>query len=237
LLAVLVLGGPLPPAAAQGFVAPDEKAYPEAECSYTLPVPGWEWLDPQLVPAPRGKTLAAARSANGLGFTLQYERLGAHERPSRSSYESFEAAFLKSGRATKQRGTHRNFRGLPSYQFDFTTPGGQGGSVLIFYANDRFYYLQVVSTQGRLGPEANVEAIFDGFNFTNPPRSVLGQDFREDYERGQAVGRMFSGPLVFGGGGAVIAGIVVLVVLLTTNKSRRNRRVVRRRRWDDEYDD
>jgi hypothetical protein len=237
LLAVLALGAPLPSAIAQGFVAPDEKAFPEAECSYTLPVPGWEWLDPQLLPAPRGKTFAVARSANGLVFTLQYERLRPHERPSRSSYESFEAAFLKSGRHTKLRSTHRNFRGVPSYEFNFTMPGGQGGSALIFYANDRFYYLQVLSAQGPLGPEANVEAIFDGFNFTRPPQSALGHDFREDYERGQAVGRMFSGPLVFGGGGAVLAGIVVLVVLLTTNKSRRNRRVVRRRRWNDEYDD
>jgi hypothetical protein len=211
-----VFFGVVSPAMAQAT-----KTFPEAECSYTLPGEGWEWLDPQLVQGPGGQTLALAKNQKGIVFTLRFDHLEANEKPNSRSYESFEVGLLESRRMTKQGGRHLTFKGIPSYQIDVGMPDGQGGSIRILYANNRFYYLQVVNAFGPLGPETGSEAIFQGFNFTGQPRSMLPSNEDAAFRRGQEFGRAISIFVVIGVTGLIIVGVVVLAVLLLRHYKRK----------------
>jgi hypothetical protein len=199
--------------------AQETRSFPEAECSYTLPGNDWEWLDPKLVQLPGGKTIAFARNKKGLAFTLRYDPLKANEKPKSNSYESFEFGLLSSGRIQKQSSKHLSFKGIASYQIDAKTPEGQGTSIRILYANDRFYHLSVVCAFGPLGPDEETEAVFQGFNFTGEARPMLPTNEDSAFQRGQAFGRAVFILMVAGVVGLVsVAAVVLIVFLIRKNK-------------------
>lgn len=195
--------------------AQQTKTFDEAKCTYTLPGEDWDWLDPQLVPSPSGKTLALARNQKGIAFTLRSHEVKASEKPSARAYESFEKGLLESSGLKKLGGKHLTFKGIPSYQIDVQTSTGAGSSIRVFYANNLFYYLQVANAAGPLDP-ADADPVFQGFSFVGQPQAMVASGDDSAFERGREAGKAV--------GSLVVVLVVVGVVIWLVSRSRRGNR-------------
>jgi hypothetical protein len=202
----------------------ETRTFPEAECSYTPPGKGWEWLDTGLMQGLGGKSVVAVQNADGLRFVVRFDYLQKGELTGSKAFEEYEMGMLKSGRLKKLGSRHGTFRGVPSYQIDLLTPGGQGASIRVLNAHDRFYELHLGNTAGPLDAEADLEPIFQGFNFTKPPKPnpppaspESPRPAHEDvnFRRGQEAALFVSSCV----GVLFIGGVVGLIVYLQRRRS------------------
>jgi hypothetical protein len=192
----------------------ETRTFPDARCTYTLPGPDWEFLDPKLLTVDMGKgdNLVLARTQKGRGFHLRTMPLAPGEKVTPRAFESFEFGFIKAGNMKKLNASRLTFKGLPSYQFDAVFPDGKGITVRLLYANKLLYILQAVNTGGPLDAK-DAEPIFQGFNFIGTPEPVAMAEAEIDpsFERGRIIGQGCFSLMV-------MVGIVVGVYFLVRNR-------------------
>jgi hypothetical protein len=190
--------------AASAASAQNTRTFPEAQCSYTLPGNDWEWLDSlnsQLVQKGTGhQSIVFAGTKKGVVVNVRYDHMKPDEKPTPRWHESFESGFLRKSKARKLAANQLTFKGIPSYQLDVVMPSGQASSCRVMYANNKFYELTIVSASGPWPAGVDLEAIFQGFNFTNQPVPVAMAKETEVSELARAVGG--------------VAGIFVVVAIV-----------------------
>jgi hypothetical protein len=194
ILALLVAAGP-----ATG----ETKTFFEGQCSYTKAGPEWEWLDPKSAPAGDGKPIALLRHPSGRRFTVRYRPKD--QRPDANSFGSFEDDLVGSGDLKKLGSRRRSFKGETCYEIDVqSTRADEWARVRVLFANDNAYQLRVTYAPGPLGPAAETDPIFKGFEF-RPPEEREEDEADADPKRPRAGPRPFLG--VFGVISAVGFGV------------------------------
>jgi hypothetical protein len=192
----------------------ETRTFPEAQCTYTLPGPDWEFLDPKLltVDMGAGTNLVLARAEKGGGFLLRSVPLAPGEKVTPRTFESFEFGFVKSAHVKKLSSSRLTFKGLPSYQFDAALPDGKGVAVRLLYANKQLYVLQAFSAEAPVDPK-DAALIFQGFNFTSTPEPVAMVEAEADpaFERGRIIGQGCVSLML-------VVGVVVAVYFLARNR-------------------
>jgi hypothetical protein len=201
--------------AASSASAQSKRIFPDAKCSYTLPGPGWEWVDVRGARFPGGDTLAQVRGPAGLVFTLQTDPLRGGT-PDRRSYQSFKAGLTSTGQVKAVGSRHLIFQGVPSYHIDTESAAGNHGAIRAIFANDRFYHLQVIK-RGTPPTDDEAAAAFGGFEFVGPPKAMLPPDDGTDEEtegRVRAGLKLGVGLDTLGPGGMVLLIIFAAWVLI-----------------------
>jgi len=180
------------------------KIFEKYKCSYTLPGPGWVWMDAANVP---GAIFVASNQAGLVAILM------AQPTPLDSMAPEFikglENGAVRSGESSKRGGRMLTFKGVPCYQMDLMlVKEKQTFSSRIFVTHGYAYTLQVVGDVEPVEKSPEYDAIMNGFAFTVAPPPVSPSPQKransDAYNAGRRVGQIFVYVLI----GAVVIALI-----------------------------
>jgi hypothetical protein len=161
IFAVLVFLASHPAAPAADTV----KTFPAYQCRYTLPGDGWTW-----VALESGSVLTCkARNRDGLLLSLAVSPAIAEAVIDARYAEKYDEHMAADGRRKKRGGRLTTFKGLPCYQSEWLTNGGNTAAHRVVMADGWRYQLMLVGKGDPVEKQPDFEAIMNGFEFTFPP--------------------------------------------------------------------
>ena len=138
-----------------------ERLFHAQSCKYRLPDETWTWLE-----LPNPNILCAARSRDGIVFTLAYVPVQGKAQIDETFVQGFEQGFFKDGRVKKRGGRDTTLAGQRAYQCEGGVAAtGQTTVNRVALAHGGSYNLGLVGGADPVENDPRFQAILAGFSF------------------------------------------------------------------------